>query len=64
YEEMPLKEKLDWTSHRIDSIERLHDIDFASESAKKLCTEALAFQSEYFTRLLRQLKRSCATEEF
>lgn len=62
--EMPLKEKLDWTSHRIDSIERLHDIDFASESAKKLWAEALAFQSEYFTRLLRQLERSCATEEF
>ena len=36
----------------------------ASESAKKLWAEALAFQSEYFTRLLRQLERSCATEEF
>lgn len=62
--EMSLSEKLDWTSHRISSIERLKDFDFASESAKALWLEAIEYQTDYFTRLLRQLERSRIPEEF
>ncbi len=46
------------------SIERLKDIDFACKSAKKLWLEAIDYQADYFTRLLRQLERSRIPEEF
>ncbi len=62
--EMTLSEKLDWTRHRVSSIKRLKDIDFACESAKKLWLEAIDYQADYFTRLLRQLERSRIPEEF
>lgn len=56
--EMNLSEKLDWTRHRVSAVERLKEIDFASKSAEKLWLEAIEYQSDYFTRLLRQLERS------
>ncbi|MBE7018184.1 MAG: HD domain-containing protein [Ruminococcaceae bacterium] len=62
--EMSLSEKLDWTRHRVSSIERLKDIEFASESAKALWLETIDYQTDFFTRLLRQLERSRIPEDF
>ena len=41
-----------------DASKRLKEIDFASKSAEKLWLEAIEYQSDYFTRLLRQLEQS------
>lgn len=62
--DMTLSEKLDWTRHRLEALQRLGSIDFATATAKELWQETLNYQSDYFKRLLLQLEKSSIQEEF
>jgi len=62
--EMSLEEKLTWTKKRISALERLRPIDFATESAKAMWLDNIDYQTDFFTRLLRQLEESTTPEEF
>ena len=62
-EEKTLPEKLTWLRERMTRLDKLEKIDFATPAATALWRDKVAFQKQFFERLLAQMELSRLPEE-
>lgn len=62
-EEKALPEKLVWLRERLERLEELGTIEFATPTATAMWHDKIDFQMQFFGRLLAQIELSCLPEE-
>lgn len=62
-EEKDLPEKLEWIQERLERLEKLSKLEFATQTATSMWRDKVAFQAQFFGRLLEQMELSCLPEE-
>ena len=62
-EEKTLPEKLTWLRERMARLDKLEKIDFATSAATAMWRDKVAFQRQFFGRLLAQMELSRLPEE-
>ena len=62
-EEKPLSEKLEWLKERLEYLDKLSKIEFATQTATALWRDKVEFQQQFFSRLLKQMENSVLSEE-
>lgn len=62
-EEKTLPEKLEWLIQRLDYLEKLSKIEFATPAATAMWQDKVEFQRQYFSRLRAQMELSTLPKE-
>lgn len=62
-EEHTLSEKLDWLRQRLESLERLGNMRFATPTATAMWQDKVEYQKGFFSRMLKQMEASRLPEE-
>lgn len=62
-EERTHSEQLEWLQERLTYLDKLSKIEFATPSATAMWKDKVAFQQQYFTRLLKQMENSTLSKE-
>lgn len=62
-EERTYSEKLEWLRDRLNSLEKLHKMDFGTPTATALWNDKVEFQQQFFDRLLTQMENSTLSKE-